>query len=283
MPATVVTVRPRPPILRALGRDDPPVTVVVDGCTYTRVDILKHDSWAATAIYAGDGPQLLCKFNRTQPAVGVNLRWLGRRLGERERRFLARLASIPNVPRAAGPVVVDGRVWPNAMARHFLPGRPLLSGERVSDRFFPELLGVLRAMHSLGIAYVDLHKRENILVGEDGRPFLIDFQISFDSHHPRVRWLPGAELVFDYLASSDLYHLRKHITRHRPDQMAELFPDQSAEPPWWIRAHRTVAVPFRSLRRRLLRKARVRGESGMASTEHFPEDVLRHEAARKAA
>lgn len=274
-------VRPRPPILRALGRADPPVTVVVDGVTYTRVDILKHDSWAATAIYAGDGPQLLCKFNRTQPALGVGLRWLGRRLGERERAFLARLASIPNVPRAAGPVRVDGRVWANAMARRFLPGRPLLSGERVADRFFPELLAALRAMHALGVAYVDLHKRENILVGEDGRPFLIDFQISFDARHPRVRWLPGVDLVFDYLAQSDLYHLRKHIARHRPDQMAELFPDQSAAPPWWIRAHRAVAVPFRSLRRRLLRKARVRGESGMAATEHFPEDVLRHEAAAR--
>ena len=74
----------------------------------------------------------------------------------------------------------------------------------------------LREMHVRGIAYVDLHKRENVIVGDDGRPYLVDFQISFDVTHPRLRWVPGARAVFDQLCVGDLYHLEKHVRRADP-------------------------------------------------------------------
>ena len=38
------------------------------------------------------------------------------------------------------------------------------------DEFLPTLRGLLNKLHRRGIAYVDLHKRENIIVGDDGRP-----------------------------------------------------------------------------------------------------------------
>jgi hypothetical protein len=43
--------RPRPAPFRALGAADPPATITLDGETFRRVEILKHDSWAATAVY----------------------------------------------------------------------------------------------------------------------------------------------------------------------------------------------------------------------------------------
>jgi hypothetical protein len=46
------SVRPRPPLLRALGRDEPPGEVDIDGQRYRLVRVVKHDSWAATAFYA---------------------------------------------------------------------------------------------------------------------------------------------------------------------------------------------------------------------------------------
>ena len=46
---------------------------------------------------------------------------------------------------------------------------------------------MLNAMHERKVAYIDLHKRENILVNERGDPCLIDFQISV----AWPRWLPA--------------------------------------------------------------------------------------------
>jgi hypothetical protein len=179
-------------------------------------------------------------------------------------------------------VRAGGRELHHCAARAFIPGHPLAAGERVGDRFFPAILDLLTAMHRRGIAYVDLHKRENILVGDDGQPYLIDFQISFDATHPRLRWLPGIGRVFDLLCRSDLYHLAKHVKRHRPDQ--EL-PDLGDSRPWWIDVHRAAAAPLREFRRRLLVAARVRSGKGRAATEHLPEDAVRRErdAGRRAA
>src|SRR4051794_221535 len=168
---------PRPPVLRALGAADPPAAVEVGGEPYRLARVFKHDSWAATALYAGRDKRVVCKFNRVQPVGPVPMRWLGRVLADREAAILRRLADLPNVPRWSGPVRVNGRVLPNAVAHDFIPGHPLGDRERVDDRFFPALRAVLAAMHRRGLAYVDLHKRENVLVGDDGRPYLIDFQV----------------------------------------------------------------------------------------------------------
>ena len=271
-------VRPRPAVFRALGRTEPPADVIVDGRVYRQVELLKHDSWAATAIYAAGPDRIICKFNRTQRILALPMRWLGRRLADREVRFLRRMADMPNVPPALGPVAADGRILANAAARRYLPGHPLSAGERVSDSFFPELRAVLVTMHKRGMAYVDLHKRENVLVGDDGRPYLIDFQISYDATRPLIRWIPGRRWVLSLLARSDLYHLEKHIARHRPDQggtEAEL----ASRRPWWIRGHRLVARPFRELRRRLLVLLGIRSGRGHAVSEVFAEDAVRREAA----
>lgn len=276
-------VKARPPVLRALGRAEPPERIVVDGWPYTQVEVLKHDSWAATAIYECRGVRIICKFNRVQSIFGLPMRWLGRRLAEREKRFLNRLGDLPHVPRVLGKVEAEGRVLPNAAARRYIDGHPLTTGERVNEQFFPKLRQVLETMHRRGMAYVDLHKRENILVGDDGQPYLIDFQISFDATQPPLRWLPGIAIILGVLCRSDLYHLAKHVARHRPDATGSEAEIAKLRP-WWIRAHRLVARPFRELRRKLLVLVGVRSGRGHAVSEQFAEDAVRREAAvRRAA
>ncbi len=82
----------------------------------------------------------------------------------------------------------------------------------VSDGFFPELRDMLAALHSRGIAYFDMSTWGNLLVGEDGRPYLIDCQIYFR---------PGQKLRFRWLShmaqAADVYYLRYHWRRCRPD------------------------------------------------------------------
>lgn len=273
MPATA---RPRPPLLRALGASDPPSRVTVDGAEYLRVELLKHDSWAATAIYAGTAGRIICKFNRTQPIYGLDLSWLGRVLAARERHALERLSDVPYVPPSLGDVYAHGEKLPNAVARKYIPGHPLRMYERVRPDFFPTLKRVLAIMHARGMAYVDLHKRENIIVGDDGRPYLIDFQIGLDASTNRVAWIPGIRYLLTILQHSDMYHLQKHVAHHHPELGITI------ERPWWIRMHRGIAVPFRQLRRQLLVKLKVRTGAGYSETEDFAEDAVRN-APRRAA
>jgi hypothetical protein len=72
------------------------------------------------------------------------------------------------------------------------------------------------------------------------------------------------------LQQSDLYHLSRLVGFYRPDQFAELFP-AGLERPWWIRAHRCIAVPFRQTRRRMLVMLGIRKGKGHAISEHAPE------------
>jgi hypothetical protein len=270
--------KPRPPIFRALGAAEPPHEVTVAGNTYTLHELMKHDSWAATGIYAGPAGKITCKFNRKQPVLGCSMRWLGRLLADNERMTLERLDDVPNIPKSMGDVHVEGEHWPNAIARIFIEGHPLGRNERVSPTFFPELKGILETMHARRIAYVDLHKRENIIVGADGKPYLIDFQIGLDAARRRVQWIPGIGWLFEILSGSDFYHLCKHVVKHEPERRNDPAYDLEKLRPWWIKLHRKFAVPFRELRRRLLVVAKVRTGKGEAETEVFAEDAIRNDA-----
>ena len=280
------TARPRPPVLRALGRGEPPDQVRIAGAFYRLDRVLKHDSWAATAIYEtvdadAQGQRVICKFNRRQSIFIIPMGWLGRKLARNEESMLRALADSPHVPRWTGKVESEGRILLNAVAHDYVEGRPLQRYDRVGDDFFPKLRGLLDLMHQRGLAYVDLHKRENILVGDDGLPYLIDFQISYAL--PK-RW-PGRLFLFlsrrwlGILQRSDDYHFLKHFAKSRPDLCGQEVQQVRADRPWWIRAHRAFARPFRALRRKLLVLAQVRRGAGRATSERFAEEAVRLEAA----
>jgi hypothetical protein len=275
-PAEAGGVRRRPALLRALGSAEPPGSVQVAGSGYRIETVLKHDSWAATALYSGPGGErIICKFNRVQPAFGIPMAWLGRMLARREAAFLRRLASLELVPDDLGPVIADAQPIAGALARTYIDGEAFRDGTRVDAAFFAELRRLLDAIHASGIAYVDLHKRENIIVDRSGRPHLVDFQVSLGTGR---RW-PGngrlAGLIVRKLQEMDDYHYRKHYARCLPEALTPAELQRYLEPPGFIRAHRRVAVPLRRLRRRLLVLLKVRDRSGQARSELEPEDALR--------
>jgi hypothetical protein len=252
--------------------------VEIGGATFRLLEILKHDSWAATAIYTSATGKALCKFNRRQPILAIPMAWLGQRLAARERHFHARLDGVVGIPAHLGPVSVDGVELPNAFSREFIEGHVLDRHQRVDDDFFPRFAALLAAVHARDVAHVDLHKRENVLVDLSGRPWLIDFQISFSLPTGPLHAAPLRSLL-QILQQCDDYHLLKHHLHHRPDQAGLEAEEIDRRRPWWIRLHRRFAVPFRTLRRRLLVGLRIRGRSGQVSTEVFPEVAHRHRAA----
>ena len=266
-------VRPRPPVFRALGRLDPPPEIELRGQRYVRIDIYKHDSWAATARYRGPGGEVVCKFNRIQSIFGLPMTWLGRRLAARERAMLQRLAGVRGIPAECGPVSSAGRLLKNAVAHTCIPGRPLAPHDWPGDRFFEELVTLLQETHARGIAYVDLHKRENIVRGDDGRPYLIDFQVCFGLWSRWLSRVPPLPSILRALQHLDLYCLSKHERRHRP-HAAALFTGNVSRP-WWISIHRFFGVPLRQLRRLLLVALGIRTGRGRVTTELYAEDAFR--------
>lgn len=267
-------VRPRPRLFQALGRSQPPDRILVDGESFRQTTLFKHDSWAATALFEAEGHperQLVCKFHRQQAVLFLPARWAGRAMARREARMMRRLADVPYVPRLAGTVRDDrGTPLPYAVARWFIPGHPLTKGEAVDNRFFPTFRDVLDQIHRRGMAYVDLHKRENVIVGDaDGAPYLVDFQISLAL--PQRGPLGALLRVFQ---RSDDYPLAKHWAAHRPDQCGFTTADLQRRIPWWIKAHRLVARPFREARRRLLVALRIRNGRGRVESEFMPEDAV---------
>jgi hypothetical protein len=89
----------------------------------------------------------------------------------REARAYRALEGHPSVPR------FRGRVDRLAFALEYRPGRRLsrrLARELPAD-FLARLEAALAEMHARGVAHLDLRHRSNVLLGEDGRPVLIDF------------------------------------------------------------------------------------------------------------
>ena len=264
-------VRSRPRWLKALGEESPPATLEIGGVPHQLRETFKHDSWAATALYESPfGLLRVVKLHRKSSFLGIPMSWVGRRTARNERRVLERLTDLRGIPYLAGPVQVDGPVLANAVAREYIAGHPLGNRERVGDHFFHDLNDLLKGMHQRRTVYVDLHKRENIIVSEQGEPCLIDFQISVCW----PRWLPLGPL-FSILCRSDDYHLMKHWARCRPDQCGLDQDEVRKRIPWWIRAHRLIARPVRELRRRLLVRVGVRAGKGRVETEAFAEHALR--------
>lgn len=264
-------VRGRPRWLKALGLESPPETLEIAGVPHRIRETFKHDSWAATALYEGPAGQLrIVKLHRTSSLLGIPMAWVGRWTSRNERKLLESLAGLKGIPPLAGPVRTVGPALDHAVAREYVTGHPLGDREPVDDDFFHKLDQLLRSMHERRIVYVDLHKRENIIVDEAGGPNLIDFQISL----LWPDWLPTGPL-FRIFRRSDEYHLMKHWSRCRPDQCGFDRDDLERRKPWWIRVHRSLARPIREFRRQLLVRVGVRSGRGRVETEAFAEHALR--------
>jgi len=186
-------------------------------------------------------------------------RALGRSLLARERRALLALRSLADGEGAAVPRLLD---WPDyaactgpegeapaareVLVRSWLAGVPLHAATALPADFFERLEEVVREAHALGVCHNDLHKEGNVLVGPDGRPRLVDFQLA--SVHAR----PGRS--FRVRAGEDLRHVRKHARRYARGGDPAAVPVAAERRSWlaaaWMRFGKPVYNP---LRRRITR------------------------------
>ena len=237
--------------LRALGTRELPETIELAAGRGQRVCTLQHSFFAATGLYVGaDGARVLYKVGREAPLFMLPMRFIGRLLTRRELALYSACSGIVGVPQEFEAVGDTG------LARPFIDGHPLERGERVADDFFPKLLELLTRIHARDVAFVDLQKCENVLVGDDGAPHLFDFQASWRlpprSERRLLRLLPERLMryVLESLQSADRFHVLKHWRRCRPDTISSEALESTSRPSAWIRMHRVVHNRWRALRRR---------------------------------
>ncbi|MDH4073504.1 MAG: serine/threonine protein kinase [Gammaproteobacteria bacterium] len=165
-----------------------------DGCylqapTYR---LLKKDAFGRTELITRASSRLV---RRDASCAARPVRWLARRLLEREARALAVLVDLDGIPELL-------RVDDLVLEREYLAGVPMQVGKPGDVRYFHAASKLLRRLHRHGIAHNDLAKEPNLLVTEAGMPALIDFQLS--SYSPR------RSALFRLLAREDIRHLLKH-------------------------------------------------------------------------
>lgn len=249
--------------LKALGKKPLPAEIEVAGRRYQQRRIFKNDFFAATAYYEGDDGKVVLKVQRQASFFGFPLSWVGRILSAKEVAALTRLDGVPGVPR------LIGRWGKTGLIREYVDGCTLADAQKIGDEFHPRLRTLIEELHRRGMAFVDLEKRENVLVGEDGNPYLFDFQISW---YLPARWggeLWPARFVRRWLQSGDRYHLLKLQRRTRRDQMTPEQLAASYHKPWFVRVYTRLTRPLTWIRRRILNRLepdRPRGERGRVAT-----------------
>ena len=165
---------------------------------------------------------------------------VARLLLDREARALERLGAAPaqdSVPR-----ILERR--PDSLLREYVDGVPLSEAEALPVDFFERLAELVAEVHARGVCHNDLHKEQNVLVGIDGRPWLVDFQLASvhqgDSRARRTR------------CREDLRHVEKHRRRYMRTgrgpaglelDLSRVEPlERSLAARWWRRSVKPVYV-----------------------------------------
>ncbi|MBF0488852.1 MAG: hypothetical protein HQK98_11905 [Nitrospirae bacterium] len=193
-----------------------PSQVEINGDVFRYEKILKEDFFSVNVLYKndGDGVRYVLKLSDFRFIFGLLLRPLAVFFSRREYGIYKKVDGIEGIP-PLGP-----RFGMRGYFHLFAEGTTLHEFKGVlSETFFDSLWAIIEQLHQRRIFYLDLNKLGNIIVGEDMRPYLIDFQVSI-----YFRPLPGifgriSDRIFDSLIREDIYHIYKHKKRFQPQLM----------------------------------------------------------------
>ncbi len=138
--------------------------------------------------------------------AAYSLGWIARRLLAREARALAVLDGIDGVPELI-------QVNRETLERSYIHGVPMQDGKPARIDYFLAAAALLRKLHRYGVVHNDLAKEPNFLLRHDGRPAIIDYQLSWTVRR-RGR-------LFRILAREDIRHLLKHKRTYCPAGLTE--------------------------------------------------------------
>jgi predicted Ser/Thr protein kinase len=155
----------------------------IEGSLARQENVLAVSNQGTLLHYRDGGLDLVIK-----AAMGSGLvRRLRERTLLREYQAYRRMEGLDGVPKCYG--LVAGHY----LVLEFVHGVPYREAQWTDrDRWFRELLAVLRSIHDRGVSHGDLKSKANIVVTADEKPCVIDFGTAFvhkPGFHPVNNWL----------------------------------------------------------------------------------------------
>lgn len=140
---------------------------------------------------------------------------IGRFLVWREEKAYRRLRGLKGIPTLFR--VVDGM----ALILEKIPGESLENLEkrkRLPKSFFDALEEIVEDAHARGVAHCDLKRAPNLLLGHDGKPYIVDWSAAVcRSELPLFPF----NLIYRRLVRDDLHAITKVQLRHCPEEVSK--------------------------------------------------------------
>ncbi len=161
----------------------------------------------------------------------------------RERSIYRKLQGVRGIPR------LYGRLDRYALVMEYIPGKDAskVKPGLVGPEFFEQLEGVVHRVHGRGVVLCDLRHMANIIVSDDGQPYLVDFCTAFERGG---RWNIFKRWLFGIFYQDDLLGIIKAKKNLAPELVS---PDEL------VRLERGVflqkpAIRLRNFGRRWLKR-----------------------------
>ena len=185
----------------------------LSGLTENHCKILRHSSNTRPVIWVVEekGVRAVVKDFSNSKFFYRNI--IGRFLIWRERRAYETLKGLKGIPTYYG--VIDGL----ALALEEIPSRPLKKHNKnikLSDSFFDDLKNIIDSFHKRGLAHCDLKNGANVLVGHDGRPYIVDWSASISEKE--CRFFPMNRIYLRFVLD-DYFAIIKLKMRYAPETL----------------------------------------------------------------
>jgi RIO-like serine/threonine protein kinase len=168
----------------------------------------------------------------------------GRFLVWREKKAYEKLEGIKGIPVFYGSVdglaiIIEEITGKSMKAVHKTTGIP--------EKFYSDLHDLLKAIHSAGLAHCDLKRAPNIIMGDDGMPYLVDWSASISAGEFGIFPL---SMIFKRFVRDDFNSIIKLKLKYNPEIVSREEKDRYMNRGFFERVVRHI----RDNARRLLKK-----------------------------
>jgi hypothetical protein len=190
-----------------------------------------------------DGSELVVKdFKRSDTLFRLIV---GPILNRREYGALRKLIGVRGIPQ------LIARIDRYALAIEHIPGKSVdqIDPKVLTTEFYDRLRVVVDDMHSRGVAHCDLRSRGNVMLGDDGMPYVVDFAACVyrgRGINPFTKWL------FNQFVLADCNAVLLLKRRLSPGLLTDADKAELAQPLQFERPAKFIGENVRKITRKLL-------------------------------
>lgn len=188
-------------------------TIKISDINRYRRKVLREPSSTRPALYVIQKNEVRAVVKDFSPNRSLYRNIVGRFLIWRESKAYRRLTGLQGVPRFFRSI--DGI----ALILEEIPGENIENLEKkeiLPKEFFEELRRLVERIHNRGMAHCDLKRAPNILLGHEGKPYIVDWSASISKTEFRLFPL---NLLYRRFLFDDFNAITKIQLRHCPENV----------------------------------------------------------------